>query len=52
MSGRYWYAVNCLIHGRQALTEAQYDAGLDNPDLPWKCPKCGKPAEWDGECDA
>ena len=43
--------VICLNHGRQSLTERQYDAAMDRPDDPWKCPVCGNPAEWDDDSD-
>jgi hypothetical protein len=32
------------------LTKKQYMVQLNNPDYPWKCPKCGSCAEWDDEC--
>lgn len=43
--------VICPHHGRQSLTEQQYEAAMDRPDDLWLCPKCGDPAEWDDLSD-
>lgn len=44
-----YYAVRCPIHGTISITDEQYDAQMNTPDEPWKCPTCGSVAEWDGD---
>lgn len=41
-------AIQCRDHGFVALTPEQYEAGLDRPDDPWRCPECGAAAIWAG----
>lgn len=43
------WAVTCRTHGKQYLTEAQYDQQLSHPDDRWFCPVCGAVSEWDDE---
>jgi hypothetical protein len=46
-------AVICLDGcGLQFLTDAQELEGLNRPDDPWRCPKCGGRADWDDDCRA
>lgn len=37
--------------GLQFLSEEQYSQQLENPDRPWRCPKChfGE-TQWDEDC--
>jgi hypothetical protein len=41
------YAVLCPIHGRQFLTQKQYDTQMNDTNSRWKCPKCTRPAKFD-----
>ena len=43
------FAVICPDHGQVFLTDKEYDAQMDNPDLLWTCPECGKPSQWDDD---
>jgi hypothetical protein len=43
------YAVSCREHGLVYLTEAEYDAQMDDPDEEWRCPHCGRKSEWSDE---
>jgi hypothetical protein len=43
------WAVICREHRQVFLTDAEYDAQMDNPDAVWKCPLCGHNAEWDDD---
>lgn len=40
------YAVNCFVDGLVYLTQKEYDWQMDQPDDKWKCPICGRVAEW------
>lgn len=41
--------VICPFHGRQGLTERDYDEQMDAPDSRWRCPVCLNVAEWDDD---
>lgn len=41
--------VKCPEHGTVPLTEEEYHEQLIVVDSGWRCPKCGKPAEFDDE---
>lgn len=43
------WAVICREHGQVFLTDEEYDSQMDAPDSVWKCPLCGRSAEWDDE---
>ena len=43
------WAVVCREHGQVFLTDKEYDAQMDDPDALWKCPLCGRQAEWDDD---
>lgn len=49
MSEETPYAVHCPEHGKQCLSEAQYDAQMRRPNSRWACPKCGETCWWDDE---
>jgi hypothetical protein len=45
------YAVICLHDcGLQFLDELEYTRQLNRPDSLWVCPKCGRIANWDDDC--
>lgn len=39
--------VTCPEHGKVTLTEQQYHEQLMNAGARWKCPECGRPADFD-----
>lgn len=44
------YAVICEVHGLQFLKHREYMAQLALPNQKWRCPLCGRVAEWDDDC--
>lgn len=43
------WAVICREHGKQFLTEEQYNNQMMNADSFWFCPVCGGHSEWDDD---
>ncbi len=41
------YAVVCGEHGKQCLSQEQYNAQMRRPDAFWLCPICGEVSDWD-----
>lgn len=52
MSDKYGFTptVICRDHGKQTLTDEQYEAGLNRPNDFWRCPVCHDDADWDDSC--
>lgn len=38
--------VKCYSHGRQGITQAEYNAEMERANHGWSCPVCNQPAMW------
>jgi hypothetical protein len=47
--GPYKYGVICQTHGLRELSEQQYQRQLVRINEVWRCPQCGRAAEWDDD---